>query len=103
MDLDKIISAWEHCTSDEGDCDDCPYNNDFNGCMLNLKLDTIKILKFYKEHEHDVCANCLYEEADDLSQKEVEQLRNDANARRCKCGWRYCPSCGARMDGVKWE
>ena len=44
MDIDKIISAWEHCTSDEGDCDDCPYNNDFNGCMLNLKLDTIKVL-----------------------------------------------------------
>lgn len=60
MDLDKIISAWEHCTSDEGDCDDCPYNNDFNGCMLNLKLDTIKVLKFYKEHEHDVCENCPY-------------------------------------------
>lgn len=49
MDLDKIISAWEHCTSDEGDCDDCPYNNDFNGCMLNLKLDTIEVLKYYKE------------------------------------------------------
>ena len=49
MELDKIISAWEHCISDEGDCDDCPYNNDFNGCMLLLKKDTIDLLKEMKQ------------------------------------------------------
>lgn len=99
MDLDKIISAWEHCTSDEGDCDDCPYNNDFNGCMLNLKQDTIKVLKFYKEHEHDVCANCLYEE--------VEPIRNKINGEgRLFCGscnsiiprWgKYCAECERKV------
>ena len=60
MDIDKIISAWEHCTDQIGknECDMCPYNNDFNGCLLNLKIDTIKLLKFYKDHEHEPCVNC---------------------------------------------
>ena len=67
FDLDKIISGWEHCTDEIGanSCDTCPYNNDFNGCLLILKQDTLRVLKWYKEHEHDVCANCPVGNDDD--------------------------------------
>ena len=61
MELDKIIKAWECCTDEIGvdNCDKCPYvESRYDGCMLLLKKDTIAILKWYKEHEHDVCANC---------------------------------------------
>ena len=61
MELDKIIKAWECCTDEIGvdNCDKCPYvESRYDGCMLLLKKDTIDLLKWYKEHEHDVCANC---------------------------------------------
>ena len=48
MDLDKIISAWEHCTSDEGDCDDCPYNEvsvSVQECRGVLSSDALELLK----------------------------------------------------------
>ena len=49
MELDKIISAWEHCIEDE--CDICPYASDYryDGCMLRLKKDTIDLLKKLKK------------------------------------------------------
>ena len=68
MDLDKIISAWECCTDEIGvdNCDKCPYvESRYDGCMLLLKKDTINLLKWYKEHEHDVCVNCPIGNDDD--------------------------------------
>lgn len=48
MELDKIISAWEHCIEDE--CDICPYvDYRYDGCMLLLKKDTIDLLKEHKK------------------------------------------------------
>ena len=46
--LDKVIKAWECCTDEIGvdNCDKCPYvESRYDGCMLFLKKDTIKVLK----------------------------------------------------------
>ena len=61
-DVDKVIKAWKCCTDEVGiPCGDgCPYFNDFNGCMLNLKRDTIQLLEFYRSKEHEPCANCTH-------------------------------------------
>lgn len=104
MELDKIISAWEHCISDEGDCDDCPYNNDFNGCMLILKKDTIDLLKSFKERQRDEGEWKMTELLD-----EKNGLFNCGCCWKCwqaprhtdlyKAGFKYCPNCGAKMKG----
>lgn len=39
----------------------------------------------------------------DIVEDALSMLKEQSEIVRCKCGWRYCPSCGARMNGVKWE
>lgn len=65
-DVDKVIQAWKCCTDEVViPCGDgCPYFNDFNGCMLNLKRDTIQLLEFYRSKEHELCANCTVQKED---------------------------------------
>lgn len=65
-DINKVIKAWKCCTDEVGNpCgDECPYFNDFNGCMFNLKRDTIELLEFYKSQEHELCANCTVQKED---------------------------------------
>ena len=56
--LVKVIDALDHCV--RIDCNHCPYRGDDNGgwnCH-EMQNDAIELLKFYKEHEHEVCANC---------------------------------------------
>ena len=94
--IDKIISAWEHCVGDEGDCDDCPYNNDFNGCMLILKKDTIDLLKEqeivpYVDIDEAKCPDCKVK----LTRQEL--LGEDV---LFEGFYDFCPHCGKR---VKWN
>lgn len=69
-DREKVIEWADKCTSlahESEDCDECPYHLNHEGfysCIECLLMDTVAMLK--------------------EQQTEIEQLRNDANAIRCK-------------------
>lgn len=92
--LGKVINAWEHCTDIVGEstCDDCPYNNEFNGCLLYLKIDTIELLKkqlptkaLTKNRYWAVCNDC-----GNTFRKFMMP------AKKAK----YCPECGKKIEWI---
>ena len=45
-DREKVIQGLECCNQTQEDlCSQCPYFNDFNGCMLELRQDALALLK----------------------------------------------------------
>ena len=44
-DREKVIKGLEYCNHVEDRCEVCPYYNDFNGCMLELREDALALLK----------------------------------------------------------
>lgn len=45
-DKEKVIKGLECCNQTQEDlCGQCPYFNDFNGCMLELRQDALALLK----------------------------------------------------------
>ena len=61
-DIEKVIKAIEICIGD-GHCSRCGYHlSDYHAmahdCRDQMMSDVLELLKWYKEHEHDVCANC---------------------------------------------
>lgn len=78
-DREKIINAFVLCRVNEGCSTNCPYwdnSADIKGCTQKLATDVYSLLKEQRA--------------------EIEQLRNDANARRCK-------DCKHRPKEPDWE
>ena len=58
MDREKVIKGLECCNQVEEGCEVCPYYNDFNGCMLELREDALALLK---EQEAVIrCKDCKH-------------------------------------------
>lgn len=97
---EKVIKGLECSIGIRGrkNCDDCPYDNDFNciGCdivlrdaiallkdqeprVLTLEQEPIKVERHMEETEWNVCGNC----GSHVIHK-----------------WAYCPYCGKRL---KWD
>jgi len=91
MDREKVIKGLECCNQVEEGCEVCPYYNDFNGCMLELREDALAMLKEQEAVE-----------------PEVEALNEIDRLYRCpRCHkhffyekQKYCDQCG---QAVKWE
>lgn len=49
MDKEKVIKGLECCNQVEDGCEACPYYNDFNGCMLELREDALALIKEQQE------------------------------------------------------
>ena len=67
VDRQKINKGLEHCCDPDMCNEDCPYYKEYEevkDCTSHLAGDALELLK--------------------EQQAEIEQLRNDANARRCK-------------------
>ena len=43
-DREKVIKGLEYCNQVEEGCEVCPYYNDFNGCMLELREDALALI-----------------------------------------------------------
>ena len=60
-DYEKVIKGLETCRT-RVNCKECPYAYDKRAndsyCEAVLHNDVLELLKWYKEHEHDVCVNC---------------------------------------------
>ena len=65
MDRDKVVQGLECCNQTQEDlCGQCPYFNDFNGCMLKLRQDALALLK-EQEAKPLRCKECSYHRNDD--------------------------------------
>ena len=79
----------------------------------DMVLRAMKDLDFYTKHEHEVCANCPYNDDDNrIVRQEAHWVFGSHNGHDwMKCseclvsqsGWTgvftYCPNCGAYMNG----
>jgi RNA polymerase subunit RPABC4/transcription elongation factor Spt4 len=91
MDREKVIKGLECCNQVEEGCEVCPYYNDFNGCMLELREDALAMLK----------------EQEAVEPKAIRMNAFGHPVYACgKCGhlitesMNYCHECGKR---IKWE
>ena len=91
-DLHEVISAWEHCTDQVGEnnCDSCPYNNGYKGCMLYLKYDTIDLLK--KQLPVKASTKNTYWAICDGCGETFRKFGMPAEKSK------HCPSCGRKIE-----
>ena len=88
-DTEKVIKGLELCGYMEGmpQCDSCPY--DGKQCWKRLKNDALALLKAQEPKRGQwICR--------DYPSKECSECHWKHSAMR---RYRYCPNCGARMDG----
>ena len=77
MDREKVIKGLENCNQTEDACEVCPYYNDFNGCMLELREDALALLK---EDCHNCKLECLLDRYDQLKEKYDKLLKEQEAA-----------------------
>lgn len=57
IDVEKLKKGLEYCNS-EDECNDCPYFNDFKGCMLNLRLDALAFVNEQTDFRRQMFNRC---------------------------------------------